>query len=78
MLILEDQPPAFLGHMPVLPIRQSRRPHPLRPGLDHRKTRLVLRADDAGNAPLDDPRLLARDLGNRLAQILLVIEVHAA
>ena len=60
--------------VPVLALGQQRRAQRVRPRLDHLHRRVLLRADDAGHAALDDAGLFAGDLGQRLAKILLVVD----
>jgi hypothetical protein len=76
VLVLIDKVPALVAHMPVLPMRQQRCPQPGGTRLDHLQRRRILRADNAGNQPLDDPRLFARDARQRVAKIPLVIHRH--
>ena len=75
-LILKDQPPAIGKRVPVLPMAQQGHPQPRRPRLDHRQPVRALRTDDTRHAPLQNPRLLPGDLGNRVTQILLMIQRH--
>ncbi|MPL60817.1 hypothetical protein SDC9_06379 [bioreactor metagenome] len=73
-LVLIDQPAALLEGMPVLAMHEERRADPGGAGLDHLERRLFLRADDAGHAALQDPGLLAGDLGQGFAQKGLMVD----
>jgi hypothetical protein len=72
--VLEGQPAAFGIGVPVLAVDEERRAEPGGAGLDHLERVFLLRADDAGGAALDYARLLGGDFGERLAQILLMVE----
>ena len=63
VLVLVDEPAALgEGHV-VRAVAEERRARGLRLELDHRQRMLVLRADDAGRAALQDAGLLRRDAG---------------
>ena len=73
-LVLEDEPPALLVGVPVLAAGEERGADALRARLDHGERRLLLAAHHAGHAALDDPGLLAGDLGHGVAQELGVVD----
>ena len=73
--ILKDHPTVFFPCVPVLAMGQKGAPSSLGVGLDHRKRLVMLGADDAGHAALDDPGLFAGDFGHRFAKELLMIQI---
>ena len=75
-LILIDHAPCFGRDMPLLAIGQKRRAQFRGAVFDHLKRGALLRADHTGHKTLDDASLLARDFGQRFAQILLMIDRH--
>ena len=75
-LVLKHQPPAFLMHMPMLPMGHHRYAQPRRLPLDHVKRLVRLRPYHTWHAALQDPGLLKGNLAQRVAQILLVIDRH--
>jgi hypothetical protein len=61
--------------MPVLAVGEDRGAKPVRTRLDHLERVVLLAADDHGDAALDDARLLGGDLGERVAEELLMVHV---
>lgn len=64
----------LLPDLPVLPLERQRRPEPLGRRLDHRQRLGRLPPDDGRHPRLQDAGLLAGDLGEGLAKILLVVD----
>jgi hypothetical protein len=60
--------------MPMLAIDAKRHAQLFGPRLNHRQGLFRLRPDHARHAALQDPGLFARNLGQRLAQILLMVD----
>ena len=71
---MENQPPAIFRYHPVLAVSQNRRSHPGSARLDHRQAIRLLWPHDYWHAPFDDPGLFTRDFGQRIAQILLMVD----
>ena len=60
----------------MLPVGEDRRTEPFCARFDDVKRRVALASDDDRHAALDDARLFGGDIGQRVAEELLVVHVH--
>ena len=73
-IVLIDQAPALLGRRPVLAGDADRRLDPHGLAFDDRERGARLRGNDRRHRALEDPRLLRRDLGESVAEVLGMVE----
>ncbi len=78
VVVLIDEPSAFLARRPMLAGGAQRRPRLAGARLDHFERGAALRRDDDGNAVLEDAGLLGGDRLERLAEKFGVIERRSA